>query len=141
MIPDNVLGQPPRAAKLVPVERLSAEEKALFAAAQELLKATEHKLTALVRAASERWVPAQSAYDTDETEGPVFSDTEFASFCDLVEVMSEAEMMRQIGTFLGLPQQMLNELASEKLKGRLLPQAPKPGVPFVMRHGRRAASE
>ena len=77
---------------------------------------------ALTRAASERYTPNQSAYDTDETAGAVFGDEEYADFLAQIEVMSEVMQLRLIGGFLGVPRPTLDQLGLETLRLALLPQ-------------------
>jgi hypothetical protein len=132
----------PQPALPLPVlhEKLTEEERALFDQASDELAAVEQRMTALTRAAASRWRAAQSVYDTDETSALVFSDEEYADFLAVVEMMGEAEMLRTIGCFVGLPVDILDDIVHEKLKGKLVPM-PRKALPFVIKQSRQREVE
>lgn len=122
----------------VPKEMTEEETKRLMAASA-LLKKNEDNLIALVRAASERWRPSQSLYETDETSAPVFGDDEYAETLWRMETVAEIMEIRLLGQFFGLPEAILDDVCRDKLRLKFLPKPQQGGVPFSIRRGKRGA--
>lgn len=131
----------PPAATTVIAADMTDEEKALMASARDVLVGVEQRMTALVRAASERWNPRVSVLEVDETSTLVFSDEEYADVLSVVEAMSEAQLLRAIAKFVQLPEAMVEGIVQERLRNRLEPHAGRRGIPFVLKQGQKPPQE
>lgn len=124
-------------------ENLPADEQALLDKARTTLAGIEKHMVALVRAAFERWKPAQSVYNADETGPLVFSDEEYAVYISMVERLGEVVLTSELAKFMGLPTAMVDAVIAEKLRQKLVPSAPlgNGAVPFVVKRSARGNEE
>jgi len=93
-------------------------------------------MLALTVAATARWNPTQSIYDTDENSTPVMGDEDYAHFLALVEEMAEHALFRSVALFMGLPNEIVDAVVTNNLAGKLSssPSGLKNAAnPFVVR--------
>ncbi len=108
-------------AKLKSEGDLSPEDKSALEEARAILSDVSRRMLAMARAASERWKPALSVFDVDETAGPIIGDDEFSDIVDVTELTGEVALLRHIGLFMGLPAEIVDAVAAERLRTLVLP--------------------
>lgn len=110
-------------AESVPFDKLTDEEQRLLVRARGILDSLGKRMTAITRAAAEKWVPAQSALEVNETSGPVLGDDEFTDIVDITEILAEATMIRSLGLYLEVPEPILDEVIVQRLLSQTTPSA------------------
>lgn len=102
----------------------------LLPAAQHVIQSVEDKLAALSIAATIRWTPEKSAYETDENSTPVFGDEEYEDFLTMSEEIAETAFFQEVAKFFGLPAHVIDAVLIESLKGKFIaPPTPKKAGP------------
>ncbi len=100
----------------------------LLKSAESAIRGVEARMLALTVAATERWVPNQNAYETDEVGSAVFGDDEYNEFLLVVEEIGHIATVTAVAKFFGVPGDTVEALSLDLLRESFLTSGPSRAV-------------
>lgn len=126
-----------------PDGKLTPEQKTRLAAmipeANAVIQGIEDRMSALSVAATARWQQYKVLHEIDENSAPVMGDEEYDDFLALAEDLAQHALFREVALFMGLPQEVVDNVLTQALAADFIASGPKAAdlkkaaKPFVKR--------